>query len=315
MYYGDSDAGSQVEDSDSEGENPFLEATIPATTAPGKVEVKVEHSGSGGQGQGRGQPAAASMQGRFQEFPSNKQAAISFPTITGSGSTSFGDTAAAVLPRLRGVTRSGSSLNDDTDVTMSEVETEGETETENEDSDSEAGGKGEPPRGDWSNNTEEDWIKLVEHQLNRASVGRPDAHAMRHMLRKAGFIPASLRKDVWRLLILGRVEAAAVGGGAAKDALALDAAILSTELDLENQRVVRVDVERTRPALDQFKRPRVKSMLARVLTHHCKTHGLGYKQVRRSRRSFCTNINIICWVGLLLLMMTTTNALSVAVAA
>ncbi|CAM9834029.1 unnamed protein product, partial [Ectocarpus sp. 13 AM-2016] len=58
----------------------------------------------------------------------------------------------------------------------------------------------------------------------------------------------------------------------------LDAAILSTDLDLENQRVVRVDVERTRPALDQFKRPRVKNLLARILTYHCKTHGLGYKQ-------------------------------------
>ncbi|CAN0427100.1 unnamed protein product, partial [Ectocarpus sp. 13 AM-2016] len=58
----------------------------------------------------------------------------------------------------------------------------------------------------------------------------------------------------------------------------LDAAILSTDLDLENQRVVRVDVERTRPALDQFKRPRVKNLLAKILTYHCKTHGLGYKQ-------------------------------------
>ncbi|CAN0362111.1 unnamed protein product, partial [Ectocarpus sp. 8 AP-2014] len=62
------------------------------------------------------------------------------------------------------------------------------------------------------------------------------------------------------------------------DVTALDAAILSTDLDLENQRVVRVDVERTRPALDQFKRPRVKNLLARILTYHCKTHGLGYKQ-------------------------------------
>lgn len=101
---------------------------------------------------------------------------------------------------------------------------------------------------------------------------------MRQLLRKAGFIPASRRKDVWRLLILGRVDARAHGSG--EDILALDAAILSTELDLDNQRVVRVDVDRTRPALEQFKRPRVKNMLARVLTHHCKTNGLGYKQVR-----------------------------------
>ncbi|CAN0143298.1 unnamed protein product, partial [Ectocarpus sp. 6 AP-2014] len=116
------------------------------------------------------------------------------------------------------------------------------------------------------------WANLIVQQLHRS-----DPHAMRQLLRKAAFIPAFLRKDVWRLLILGRVEA---GGGkdAEGDVTALDAAILSTDLDLENQRVVRVDVERTRPALDQFKRPRVKNLLARILTYHCKTHGLGYKQ-------------------------------------
>ncbi|CAM9684777.1 unnamed protein product, partial [Ectocarpus fasciculatus] len=98
---------------------------------------------------------------------------------------------------------------------------------------------------------------------------------MRQLLRKAAFIPAFLRKDIWRLLILGRVEAGGGKGEGSGDVLALDAAILSTDLDLENQRVVRVDVERTRPALDQFKRPRVKNLLARILTYHCKTHGLG----------------------------------------
>ncbi|CAM9232514.1 unnamed protein product, partial [Laminaria digitata] len=125
-------------------------------------------------------------------------------------------------------------------------------------------------------NDEGDWVALIDHQLENARSGHADAHAMRQLLRKAGFIPASRRKDVWRLLILGRVEACAHGSG--EDILALDAAILSTELDLDNQRVVRVDVDRTRPALEQFKRPRVKNMLARVLTHHCKTNGLGYKQ-------------------------------------
>ena len=289
VYYGDSDAGSQVEESESEGENPFLDTTTPSEA---KAEHSKEQQSGGLEQQGLGRPAAAGAQRGFQAFPSNEQAAISFPTITGSGSTSYGDTTDALLPRLPAAraARSASSLND-TDVTMSEVETEGETENEDSDSEGErrrgggraggGGGRGESPRRDWANNTEEDWIRLIQHQLNRASAGRPDAHAMRHLLRKAGFIPSSLRKDVWRLLILGRVEAAAAGGSAANDALALGVAIVSTELDLENQRVVRVDVERTRPALDQFKRPRVKHMLARVLTHHCKTHGLGYKQVSK----------------------------------
>ncbi|CAM9324613.1 unnamed protein product, partial [Choristocarpus tenellus] len=102
----------------------------------------------------------------------------------------------------------------------------------------------------------------------------------RVLLRRAGSVPKSSRKDVWRLLLLGNL-----GPGGAKrrrsqveEMLALDAAILSTELNLENQRVVRVDVERTRPNLDQFKHPRVKNLLARLLTHHCKVNGVGYKQ-------------------------------------
>lgn len=233
-------------------------------------------------------PAPTLTQGQFLAFPSDKKAATSFPTITGSGSTSYADTT-SFLNRGGGVTRRSGSLNGHTrDLSMSEVETEGETENEDSGSEGEEAGEGrigEParaaPKVDWSNNVEEDWIRLVEHQLKNASAGRPDAHAMRQVLRKAGFIPDFLRKDVWRLLILGRVDATAADGGGAGDVLALDAAILSTELDLDNQRVVRVDVERTRPALDQFKRPRVKNMLARVLTHHCKTQGLGYKQASR----------------------------------
>lgn len=274
-FYGDSDAGSQVEDSDSEDENPFLE--VPERASRSSVEHSVRGGMEHGAQQQQARPAAATFaQAKFPAFPPDEHAATSFPTITGSGSTSYGDTTS--VPAFGGgVTRS------DTDVTMSEVETEGETE--NEDSGSEGGGRGtgrrgDPPaaraatRADWSNNSEEDWVNLIEEQLKNASAGRPDAHAMRQVLRQAGFIPEFLRKDVWRLLILGRVDATAAAG----DVLALDVAILSTELDLENQRVVRVDVERTRPALDQFKRPRVKNMLARVLTHHCKTHGLGYKQ-------------------------------------
>lgn len=274
-FYGDSDAGSQVADSESEDENPFLE--VPERAGRSSVEHSVRGGEHGAQQAGR--PAATFAQGIFPSFPSNENAATSFLTITGSGSTSYGDTS-SILDRAGGVTRS------DTDVTMSEVETEGETETEDSGSEGggrRAGGRGEPParaaaKADWSNNSEEDWVNLIEEQLKNASAGRPDAHAMRHVLRKAGFVPEFLRKDVWRLLILGRVDAAAADGTGAGDVLALDVAILSTELDLENQRVVRVDVERTRPALDQFKRPRVKNMLARVLTHHCKTHGLGYKQ-------------------------------------
>ncbi|CAM9959231.1 unnamed protein product, partial [Discosporangium mesarthrocarpum] len=99
-----------------------------------------------------------------------------------------------------------------------------------------------------------------------------------------GTVPQATRKNVWRLLILGRLDSLEGRGtgshdrGDANNMLALDAAILSTGLDLDNQRVVRVDVERTRPNLEQFKRPRVKNLLTRILTYHCKSNGMGYKQ-------------------------------------
>lgn len=174
-----------------------------------------------------------------------------------------------------------------------ETETEGETENESgEEGDVAypaygvtAGGSAMPTAAEWSTSEEKEWVNCIDREVRNAKAGTPNAHAMRYLLRKAGFVPGSLRKDVWRLLILGRVDVGAGGGNAngsgvaQREMLALDAAILSTELDLDNQRVVRVDVERTRPALEQFKRPRVKNMLARLLTHHCKKHGVGYKQV------------------------------------
>lgn len=184
------------------------------------------------------------------------------------------------------------------DVMGEEVETETEGETECDDSESDEGGLGgrggdrehigtssKLPAEEWAA-SEEDWVALVDAQLRTAQDGQADPHAMRLLLRKAGFVPPSRRKDVWRLLILGRVEPGTQSSTATEypdstsEILALEAAILCTDLDLDNQRVVRVDVERTRPALEQFKRPRVKNLLARVLTHHCKNYGLGYRQVR-----------------------------------
>lgn len=179
------------------------------------------------------------------------------------------------------------SLSSGAETMGTEVETETEGETECDDSASEGGnGRKTSTMGEWAAHAQ-DWTALVDEQLSAAKAGRVDPHAMRFLLRKAGFIPSSRRKDVWRLLILGRVEPGTrrrTSTGfpdSPSEILALEAAILCTDLDLDNQRVVRVDVERTRPALEQFKRPRVKNLLTRVLTHHCKTHGLGYKQVSK----------------------------------
>lgn len=264
-------------------------------------------------------PATSFSQDRLRVFPSRGPAPLNFPTMSGS-SGGMTNAAHLYGTALHGVQQAASLTSvAQVDMEDTEVETETEGETENEDSGSEYGGHirsaaaaaaatsataaaaaaavaGGAAAGteaglaatattavrlntDWSTNGEDDWVALIDSHLENARSGHADAHAMRQLLRKAGFIPASRRKDVWRLLILGRVDACAHGSG--EDILALDAAILSTELDLDNQRVVRVDVDRTRPALEQFKRPRVKNMLARVLTHHCKTNGLGYKQVTK----------------------------------
>lgn len=254
-------------------------------------------------------------------FPSNSSAATSFPTIVG-GDVHYGAGSVGAVRSNNRISsnkydRAGSML--DINMVDTEVETETEGETENEESDDEnylsnRNGKnhgitssGVSSLSDWSRHGEKEWIALIDQNLKRARMGQADALEMRQLLRRAGFVPASRRKDIWRLLILGRVEPSTGGGGngitsSRVDLLALDASILSTELDMDNQRVVRVDVERTRPTLDQFKRPRVKNMLARVLTHHCKTQGLGYKQVR-GHPSFsfhtCTCQNCTRCLGLL----------------
>lgn len=265
-----------------------------------------------------GHPSTAFPRGlRWQAFPSSVPTAFdSHPAFIPAYSATAGrnvegnNPVADRLAALPVIDSIGSEV---------ETETEGETETEDgveSGSDEEEGHRDVVHRRSSINNIgssrnnayngsgcnttsgsspttagEEEHIALIDAELNNAQAGQPDPHAMRLLLRKMGYVPPSRRKDIWRLLILGRVEATGVqpsvgaGGGTRysyaypSDMIALEAAILSTDLDLDNQRVVRVDVERTRPALEQFKRPRVKNLLTRVLTHHCKANGLGYKQV------------------------------------
>lgn len=267
-----------------------------------------------------GRPATVFPRGlHWQAFPSSVPSAFeaqSFPTVTGVVAASSGNNNQNKTTSSVGGLVAGSNyvfqdrlVVPGIETMGSEVETETEGETEGDETCSEEGGDDSRPRYSTAANAttaeerirnnmnsvvnsitvrEEDCISLVDAELRHAAAGRADPHAMRLLLRKAGYIPPSRRKDVWRLLILGRVEPGTrVGSNSSNktnncpgNTSALDAAILSTDLDLDNQRVVRVDVERTRPALEQFKRPRVKNLLTRVLTHHCKKNGLGYKQVR-----------------------------------
>ncbi|CAM9583909.1 unnamed protein product, partial [Phaeothamnion confervicola] len=107
---------------------------------------------------------------------------------------------------------------------------------------------------------------------------------IQELCRRAGRIPSEQRRDVWRLLLLGNVvgavggDGAGNGGGNAHGSRLLEEAIMTTALDLENQRVVRVDVERTRRDLPQFHNESVRDLLTRILVYHCKQAGVGYKQ-------------------------------------
>lgn len=51
------------------------------------------------------------------------------------------------------------------------------------------------------------------------------------------------------------------------------------QFDLYNQRVIRLDIERTRPDVELFRSDVVKLSLERVLTVYCKRHLINYKQV------------------------------------
>jgi hypothetical protein len=49
-------------------------------------------------------------------------------------------------------------------------------------------------------------------------------------------------------------------------------------LDEPNQRVIRVDCERTRATVEGFRSPETQEWMEAILTHYCKTHGVHYKQ-------------------------------------
>ena len=52
----------------------------------------------------------------------------------------------------------------------------------------------------------------------------------------------------------------------------------AASLDLPNQRVIRVDVERTRQELPEFHKQDTRDRLERLLTYYCKKRGAKYKQ-------------------------------------
>ena len=55
-------------------------------------------------------------------------------------------------------------------------------------------------------------------------------------------------------------------------------AIRQTAADLDNQRVIKCDAERTRADCETFREPQTQALLINILTYYCKTHHVRYKQ-------------------------------------
>ena len=96
---------------------------------------------------------------------------------------------------------------------------------------------------------------------------RPDVDYIKSLLYEiieaVGEIDKGMRGKVWRIL-LGVNHSSTYG---------LETLINETHLDLENQRTILVDSERT-----CFKSEEEKSILRKLLTFYCKRRGVRYKQ-------------------------------------
>jgi len=111
----------------------------------------------------------------------------------------------------------------------------------------------------------------VRVQLRRElQEKRPSVRKVRQQCKEGlcGKIPDRFRADVWQLLL----------GTENKDRFLLDDSIRDTKQDLENQRVIKVDAQRTRADVKLFKTDDVQDLVARLLTFYCKRKGIKYKQ-------------------------------------
>ena len=109
---------------------------------------------------------------------------------------------------------------------------------------------------------------LLRKELMRR---RPDKALVRSLCvdRLGGQVPDELRPQIWQVLLC--VEAG-------RDRFLLDESIQQTALDLDNQRVIRLDVLRTRPDVERFRDADLQAMQCKLLTFYCKRRNLRYKQ-------------------------------------
>jgi len=104
--------------------------------------------------------------------------------------------------------------------------------------------------------------------LDRGAAAGPEALVAACALEAGGRIPHALRARVYAAILGVQL----IGGEQ------LSATVAATALDLSNQRVLRVDCERTRQELEPFRSDEVKARLARILAFFCKCQMTPYRQ-------------------------------------
>lgn len=104
----------------------------------------------------------------------------------------------------------------------------------------------------------------------------PNANVIRERCSAASITTAN-RADVWQALLNAKLP----NEGS-------DVQLPECDFDLYNQRVIRMDIQRTRPDVDFFRNDSaVGDALEMMLTLFCKRHLINYKQVVRLAAHVC----------------------------
>ena len=107
-------------------------------------------------------------------------------------------------------------------------------------------------------------VQRLEQELKSA---RPDAGEVRTLCTAVGYVPDVLRRQVWEVL-LGVRDMGTDHGIREAEAAA----------DVESQRVIWVDVERTRGNVPLFQEAATRRLEVQLLSHYCKQRSCTYKQ-------------------------------------
>ena len=113
-------------------------------------------------------------------------------------------------------------------------------------------------------------VKDLSTELKRR---RPILSKVRHHVSQLGSMPLQLRSEIWQLLLQIQSSKSSHGGSGIVEELQN---VLDQEI--KNQRVIRVDVLRTRGSDIMFQQDAIRHELETLLTYYCKRKGCQYRQ-------------------------------------